>query len=50
VIDQELCTRCGTCIEVCPARFDAVRKISGEPIPPPLPVDQRAVASRKEAP
>ena len=50
VIDQELCTRCGTCIEVCPARFDAVRKISGEPIPPPLPVAERAMASRRKAP
>jgi NADH-quinone oxidoreductase subunit F len=33
VIDQEKCTKCGTCFEVCPERFDAVVKLSGEPIP-----------------
>jgi NADH-quinone oxidoreductase subunit F len=33
VIDQETCTRCGTCIEVCPSRFAAVAKLSGEPVP-----------------
>lgn len=48
VIDQEKCIRCGTCLEVCPARFDAVAKISGEPVPPPLPEDQRAIVRAKE--
>ena len=37
VIDQEKCTNCGTCFEVCPPRFGAVKKISGEPVPPPIP-------------
>ena len=46
VIDQAKCTNCGTCFEVCPAKFDAVRKLSGEPIPPPLPEAQRAVARK----
>ena len=32
-IDQEKCTKCGTCYEVC--SFNAVKKLSGEPIPPP---------------
>jgi NADH-quinone oxidoreductase subunit F len=32
VIDQGKCTKCGTCFEVC--AFDAVRKLSGEPVPP----------------
>ena len=41
VIDQDKCTKCGVCFEVCPDRFDAVRKISGEPVPPPLPEEQR---------
>ncbi|WP_025324311.1 NADH-ubiquinone oxidoreductase-F iron-sulfur binding region domain-containing protein [Deferrisoma camini] len=45
-IDQDLCTKCGTCLEVCPDRFGAVRKISGEPVPPPLPEDQRTVRAR----
>ena len=44
VIDQEKCTRCGACIEACPTRFDAVRKVSGEPVPPPLPEDSRLMA------
>jgi NADP-reducing hydrogenase subunit HndC len=33
VIDQAKCTRCGTCLDVCPEKFGAVRKISGEPVP-----------------
>jgi len=43
VIDQDLCVKCGTCLEVCPARFSAIVKVSGgeqvavpdEPIPVP---------------
>ena len=46
VIDQELCTHCGTCYHVCPPRLGAVRKITDEPIPPPLPRDQRTVAKK----
>jgi len=37
VIDREKCTNCGTCFEVCPSRFAAVKKISGVPIPFPVP-------------
>ncbi|MEE8469933.1 MAG: NADH-ubiquinone oxidoreductase-F iron-sulfur binding region domain-containing protein, partial [Dehalococcoidia bacterium] len=37
VVDQEKCTKCGTCLDVCPSRFDAVIKLTGEPVPaPPL--------------
>ena len=43
VIDQEKCTKCGTCFEVCPPRFRAVRKISGEPVPAPLPEEARTI-------
>ena len=43
VIDQEKCTKCGTCFEVCPARFNAVKKISGEPVPHPIPEEERVV-------
>ncbi len=43
VIDQEKCTKCGTCFEVCPPRFRAVRKISGEPVPPPIPEEARTI-------
>ena len=42
VIDQQACDACGACFEVCPDKFDAVKKISGEPVPDPLPLDKRA--------
>jgi len=48
VIDQEKCTRCGTCLEVCPPRFAAVRKVSGEPVPPPLPEEKRIIVRERE--
>jgi NADH:ubiquinone oxidoreductase subunit F (NADH-binding)/(2Fe-2S) ferredoxin/Pyruvate/2-oxoacid:ferredoxin oxidoreductase delta subunit len=41
VIDQEKCTNCGTCFEVCPSRFSAVRRLSGEPVPPPIAEEAR---------
>jgi NADH:ubiquinone oxidoreductase subunit F (NADH-binding)/(2Fe-2S) ferredoxin/Pyruvate/2-oxoacid:ferredoxin oxidoreductase delta subunit len=43
IIDQEKCTKCGTCFEVCPPKFRAVRKISGEPVPPPIPEEARTI-------
>ena len=49
VIDQEKCTNCGTCFEVCPSRFDAVKKFSAEPVPPPIPEEQRTVVRKKKA-
>jgi len=48
VIDQEKCTKCGTCLEVCPARFGAVGKISGEPVPPPLPEEARTIIRKSK--
>lgn len=47
VVDQEKCTKCGTCFEVCPPRFRAVKKISGEPVPPPIPEEQRVIVRGK---
>ncbi|MDO8687946.1 MAG: NADH-ubiquinone oxidoreductase-F iron-sulfur binding region domain-containing protein, partial [Dehalococcoidales bacterium] len=35
VIDQEKCTQCGTCFEMCPERFGAVVKVSGQKITVP---------------
>lgn len=35
VIDQEKCIKCGTCLDVCPPRFGAVVKVSGERIEVP---------------
>jgi NADH-quinone oxidoreductase subunit F len=48
VIDQDKCSNCGTCLEVCPPKFDAIRKYSGEPVPPPIPEEQRKIV-RKSA-
>ena len=43
-IDQEKCIECGTCYEVC--SFHAVKKLSGEPIPPP-PKDMKPIRKPK---
>jgi len=48
VIDQEKCTKCGTCFEACPPRFGAVKKISGEPVPPPIPEEARVIARKSK--
>ena len=53
VIDQEKCIKCGTCFEACPPRFGAVTKISGGPVPPPIPEEERTIvrkSRKKEAP
>jgi len=47
VVDQEKCIKCETCFDVCPPRFGAVRKISGEPVPPPLAEEKRTIVRQK---
>jgi NADP-reducing hydrogenase subunit HndC len=49
VIDHDKCTKCGTCFEVCPSRFGAVTKISGEPVPAPLPEEERQLIRKPKA-
>lgn len=46
IIEQEKCIKCGTCFEVCPPRFSSVRKIVGEPVPPPVPEGERTVVRK----
>lgn len=46
VVEQEKCIKCGTCFEVCPLQFGAVTKISGKPVPPPLPEESRAIVRK----
>jgi Fe-S-cluster-containing hydrogenase component 2 len=46
IIDQETCIKCGTCFEVCPPRFGAVDQISGEPVPPPIPEEERTIVRK----
>jgi NADH-quinone oxidoreductase subunit F len=48
IIDQEKCTKCGTCLDVCPSRFSAVTKISGEPVPSPIPEAERVVVRKSK--
>jgi NADH-quinone oxidoreductase subunit F len=48
IIDQDKCTNCGTCLEVCPSKFNAVKKISGEPVPPPIPEEQRLISRKSK--
>ena len=49
IIDQEKCTKCGTCFDVCPSRFSAVVKISGAPVPPPIPEEERTITRKSKA-
>ena len=49
VIDQEACTHCGTCYYACPPRIAAIRRIDIDAVPPPLPLEARALASRSRA-
>ena len=46
VIEQEKCIKCETCFEVCPTRFGAVIKITGEPVPPPVPEEKRMIVRK----
>ena len=48
VIDQAKCIKCGTCFEACPPRFGAVKKISGEPVPPPIPEEERTIVRKSK--
>jgi NADH-quinone oxidoreductase subunit F len=49
VIDQEKCTKCDTCFEVCPSKFGAVIKLSGVQVPDPIPVEKRTIVKTTEA-
>jgi len=48
VINQSKCTKCGTCYDMCPPRFSAVKKISGEPVSPPIPEEERLIKRPKK--
>src|SRR5208283_5313983 len=49
VIDQAKCNKCRTCFDVCPPRYNAVKRYSGEPVPAPIPEELRAVAGKRAA-
>ncbi len=48
IIDQDKCTKCGTCFEACPGKYSAITKISGEPVPDPIPEEARTVAKKSK--
>jgi len=48
IIDQAKCTKCGTCFDVCPPAFRAIRKLSGEPVPPPILEKNRWIKKDKK--
>ena len=48
VIVQEKCTKCGTCYEVCPSGFGAVTRLSGEPVPAPIPEEERTIVGKSK--
>jgi len=48
VIDHERCIKCGTCFEACPPRFGAVKKISGELVPSPIPEEERIIIRKSK--
>ena len=48
VIEQEKCIKCGTCFEACPPKFGAVTKISGKPVPPPIPEEKRTIVRKSK--
>ena len=47
VIEQESCIRCGTCLEVCPTKFEAVVEIEGETVPDSIPETDRTIVRKK---
>ncbi len=48
IIDQDKCTKCGTCFEVCPTKFRAITKISGAPVPEPIPEEERTIVRKSK--
>jgi NAD-dependent dihydropyrimidine dehydrogenase PreA subunit len=48
VTDPELCIKCGSCFDACPEKSDAIKLITGAPVPPPIPEDQRLLVRKGE--
>ena len=48
VIDQDKCIKCGTCFQACPPRFGAVKTLCGEPVPPPIPEEERTIVRKSK--
>jgi NADH-quinone oxidoreductase subunit F len=48
VIDQDICTKCGSCFEVCPDNFNAVVRYSGETVPEAIAENLRTIDRKKK--
>jgi len=48
VIDQDKCIKCGTCFEACPPRFGAVKTLCGQPVPHPIPEEERTIVRKRK--
>jgi NADH-quinone oxidoreductase subunit F len=48
IVDQDKCTKCGTCYDVCPPKFRAVTRLSGVPVPPRIPEEQRTITRKSK--
>jgi F420-non-reducing hydrogenase iron-sulfur subunit len=46
VIDQGKCIKCETCFDACPSRFGAVKKMTCELVPPPIPEEERIIVRK----
>jgi NADH-quinone oxidoreductase subunit F len=46
VIDQEKCSKCGTCLEVCPPEYNAIIKVSPISKLPSSPMDKEGLKER----
>ena len=43
IVNQSKCVKCGNCYDMCPSRFSAVNKITGESVPPPISEEKRLI-------
>ena len=48
IINQSKCIKCGNCFDMCPSRFNAVVKISGEPVPAAISEENRLIRRIRE--
>ncbi|MCK5180962.1 MAG: 4Fe-4S binding protein, partial [Dehalococcoidia bacterium] len=46
IIDQENCSKCGTCLEVCPPEYNAVVKLSPVSLLPSPENEQEKITSQ----
>ena len=48
IIKQDKCIKCGACLDVCPTRFSAVVRLSGEKVPEPVVEGVKVIRKREK--